>query len=189
MIMSDKEKWRATHDSFYEVSNLGRVRSYKQHGRWGKRVLTPHILKHVYPGIKGRGGYASVQFGKGRMQFVHRLVAVAFLGPVPEGMEVMHRDDDPANPCLSNLEYGTRSQNLQDMVERGRARPLRGEAHPKARLTTSQVLEIRLQIANIPRVGRIQRLPRGVLRQIADQYGVAQITIEHIKLGLGWAHV
>lgn len=106
-----REEWRATHHENYEVSKRG----------WqGGRDATPRTLKHIFPGDGNRGGYASVQFGNGNIQLVHRLVAVAFLGPLPTGHEVLHRDDDKRNPALSNLRYGTHSENIQEAVKRGR---------------------------------------------------------------------
>src|SRR5690606_11217835 len=55
----------------------------------------------------------------GKSYRVHRLVMEAFVGPLPEGMEVRHLDDDPDNNALSNLVYGTRSENLEDRVRLG----------------------------------------------------------------------
>lgn len=50
---------------------------------------------------------------------VHRAVALAFLGEPPPGQEVRHKDGDPGNAELSNLEYGTRSENMRDAVRHG----------------------------------------------------------------------
>ena len=50
----------------------------------------------------------------GNSFFVHRLVAFAFLGPPPAENRwlVNHRDNNPSNNCLENLEYVSRSQNM-----------------------------------------------------------------------------
>ena len=58
--------------------------------------------------------------GRWRTHFAHRLVARAFLGPCPDGMEVLHRDGDGSNARLSNLRYGTHADNGADMVRHGR---------------------------------------------------------------------
>lgn len=114
------EEWRVTHHPDYEVSNLGRVRSWAPQGgnvRHGKpsRPKQPRLLK---PGIASHG-YPTVSFGRGYgSQCVHRLVATAFLGPCPEGQECRHKDDNRANAKADNLEYGTRLQNVQDMMAR-----------------------------------------------------------------------
>ncbi len=132
------EEWRATHHPHYEVSNLGRVRSCAPRGgdvRKGKPTV-PTIPRILKPGATSTG-YPSVAFGrKHGSQNVHVLVAVAFLGPIPPKQEVRHKDDNPANARADNLEYGTRTQNILDAVERGRW------SHSK-KLTSEQVLAIR----------------------------------------------
>jgi hypothetical protein len=55
----------------------------------------------------------------GKSYRVHRLVLEAFIGPLPDGMEVRHLDDDPNNNHLTNLVYGTRSENMHDRVSNG----------------------------------------------------------------------
>lgn len=50
---------------------------------------------------------------------VHTLVALTYLGAPPEGMEVRHLDGDPSNNTLSNLRYGTHSENQQDQLIHG----------------------------------------------------------------------
>ena len=50
---------------------------------------------------------------------VHHLVAEAFLGPRPEGLDIRHLDGDPLNNRADNLAYGTRSENIQDTVRHG----------------------------------------------------------------------
>ena len=84
----------------YEVSSLGRVR------REG-RVLKPQNVS---------GGYLKVelwQIGECCSALVHRLVAESFLGPRPTGHEVDHIDGNKRNNAFSNLEYVTRSENMQ----------------------------------------------------------------------------
>lgn len=44
---------------------------------------------------------------------VHTLVMLAFKGPCPANMEILHMDHNPANNVLTNLKYGTRSENLK----------------------------------------------------------------------------
>jgi len=102
------EEWRATWHPDYDVSNLGRVKS-RARGR----------VKILKPG-RSSSGYWSVSFGRGKSQSVHVLVAAAFLGPCPPGQECRHKDDNRENACASNLEYGTRFDNVQDMHKRGR---------------------------------------------------------------------
>lgn len=69
----------------------------------------------------GWGRYHTVQLGRGNSHRpVHRLVLEAFVGPCPEGMTVgRHLDDDPNNNHISNLAWGTVSDNSKDKVRNG----------------------------------------------------------------------
>ena len=94
----------------YDVSDEGQVRS--------RRCTKSRILKHYYH----RQGYPTVSLmreGKRRCKLVHHLVLLAFVGPRPDGMEIRHIDGDVTNNSLSNLAYGTRSENQSDRVLHG----------------------------------------------------------------------
>ncbi len=102
------EQWRPIPgwEGLYQVSDHGRVRSLR----------TGKILK---AGMNRRHRHVALCSGGGKSFRVHRLVMEAFVGPLPEGMEVRHLDDDPDNNRLSNLVYGTRSENMLDRVRNG----------------------------------------------------------------------
>lgn len=105
------EQWRQVPgvSPAYEVSDLGRVRSLKRYAGTNLRVLaTP---------LDSRGRPSVCIDRKARR--VHQLVALAFLGPRPEGMEVRHLDGDMTNNRLSNLAYGTHAENIADQVRHG----------------------------------------------------------------------
>jgi hypothetical protein len=95
----------------YEVSNLGRVMSYRR-GR--PRVLAPTPTNAGYHCVRmSRDGEGQ------RAILLHRVVAEAFMGPRPEGMVVMHVDNDKLNNARANLRYGTQKQNTRDFVATG----------------------------------------------------------------------
>lgn len=50
---------------------------------------------------------------------IHHLVAQAFIGPKPEGMEVRHANDIRDDNRAENLSYGTRSENMYDSIRNG----------------------------------------------------------------------
>lgn len=102
------EEWRPV-DGYpgYEVSSLGRVRSWRTH----RGVPGPRILK---PG-RGSKGYLVVRLA-GAAQKVHRLVAEAFLGPMPDGLQTRHLDSNNQNNAAANLAYGTQLENMADRV-------------------------------------------------------------------------
>lgn len=75
------------------------------------------------------------------MERAHRFSYRYFIGPIPEGMLLLHSCD---NPWCVNPEHvfpGTDARNAQDMVQRGRS--LTGERNHKAKLHWAEVLEIR----------------------------------------------
>ena len=114
------EAWRTIPGHpLYEVSDLGKVRSWCAHGPgFENRREQPKPLKaHV-----GDKGYPMVTLsGRDRRTpgAVHLYVALAFLGPCPEGHEVCHNDGNKLNPVLANLRYGTRRENVLDQLKHG----------------------------------------------------------------------
>ena len=62
---------------------------------------------------------------------VHRLVYMAHIGAIPEGMQINHKDENKANNCIDNLElmtnkencsYGTRNARISKAMKRYRAK-------------------------------------------------------------------
>lgn len=90
------------YEGLYQVSNFGRVKSLK----FGKeKILKPLRIKC---------GYLQVNLsknGKGKMCYVHRLVALAFI-PNPNCLsEVNHKDENKENNRVDNLEWCNRTYN------------------------------------------------------------------------------
>lgn len=122
--MTMREQWRPVvgWEGFYDVSDLGRVRSKSRvvDVNGGKRAHTGQVLKQYV-----EGPYARVRLsGGGRIvQYrAHALVAEAFIGPRPDGMEVRHRDGDSLNNRRRNIAYSTHLENIQDKYDHGRTR-------------------------------------------------------------------
>jgi len=106
-----------------------------------------------------------------RKLFVHRAVLLAFVGPpAVEGLEARHLDGDPRNNDLSNLAWGTRSDNAQDRIRHGRSG--RGEASPMAVLN----LDVAAQIRSAP----------GSARAVGGRFGVSHTTVLKIRRGERW---
>lgn len=108
------EEWRPVvgYEGLYEVSDRGRVRSFPRQGTGGG-LVSQRLNNRGYPIV------SMTRPGHWATRTVHRLVTEAFIGPRPGGMEVRHLDGNRANAQLSNLSYGTRSENNLDAVGHG----------------------------------------------------------------------
>jgi NUMOD4 motif. len=120
--MDDRyEEWRpiAGYADAYEVSSLGRVRSVERVVRAGPPPGTRTIPASMLTVCVGASPYPQVTLRR-KTFAIHGLVAAAFLGERPPGMEVCHNDGDPLNSRLGNLRYDTVSENRLDTVRHGR---------------------------------------------------------------------
>lgn len=101
-----KEIWKKIREfEDYEISNFGRVRSWKYKN-------PPKILRLVRV---GQYGYLSVGLCNKTMthKSVHRLVAESFLGFPPKGFVVNHLDGDRKNNLITNLEWCSQRDNIR----------------------------------------------------------------------------
>lgn len=131
-------------DGLYSVSTRGRVRSDSRVVKCGNG--RPHTVKERFlSSAKKRSGHLTVCLRRpgspASRAYVHRLVLLAFVGPAPDGYEAAHNDGNPANNCLSNLRWATRSSNHADKVVHGTHN--RGEAHPLCKVSDDTVRAIR----------------------------------------------
>lgn len=118
--MTSTEVWLpvAGYQGIYEVSDKGAVRSLDRvagnnQNRRG-RVLKERQLPN------GRPRVSLAKDGSVKDAYTYRLVLEAFVGPCPPGHEALHWDDDPSNNSLTNLRWGTRTENMRDMSRNGR---------------------------------------------------------------------
>lgn len=93
----------------YFIGTDGNIIGPGRHGHG--RILQP-------TSIPGNNQHEYVGMGKNK-KYVHRIVAEAFL-PNPKGYPIVrHKNDDPHDNRLSNLEWGTQSDNIEDMRRNG----------------------------------------------------------------------
>lgn len=173
----------------YAVSDDGRVWSCKvpsirrvAHTPCGKYLRTWSQLRAT--DFINKQGYRCVHVclkdrpNKRQRTFsVGVLVALAFIGPRPEGMEVRHfPDPDPGNNHVSNLCYGTHQQNAQDRRVQGT--PIaEGVRHGASKLNNTKVLVVRFLARSFSQ-GFISKL-----------YGISQSVISEIVSRRAWKHV
>ena len=133
-------------------------------GFWARVRVTPSCW--LWQGGKvGSAGYGRLYFG-GEGHRAHRVSYELCNGPIPEGLIVRHKCDNP--PCVNpdHLEVGTHQDNSDDKVSRGRH--AYGE-RCRTPLSDEQVSEIRASTET-----------QVVL---AKRYGVTQPAISHIING------
>lgn len=110
-----EEIWRPVkeYEGYYEVSNLGRVRSIDRVvvDKTGRRQFKKGTLLNYRP---DRQGYCIVSLSinrKYKTKCVHTLVADAFI-PNPDNLpQVNHKDEVKSNNCVDNLEWCTAKYN------------------------------------------------------------------------------
>lgn len=158
----------------YEVSNLGNVR------RIDATCNAPAgRLKKVKP---LPSGYVSVKLYKNGImysRYVHILVLEAFVGIKPSDQETRHLDNDRSNNILSNLVWGTSSENTQDVLKAGN--------HRQVKLTDAQVRHIR----SLPDRIRSHQANPGELthQQVAKELGISEVTFYNVRNRRTYKHV
>jgi len=139
-VSEEEEVWRAIPGlENYQVSSFGRIYSMPRITLLGRPFKGRLLGQYV-----NNKGYKTVSI-QGKTYAVHRLVALAFLGPPPEEMVVDHGDTDKTNNHFSNLEYVTAKENVDRAVKAGRYAANgcpAGERHPNACLTDAQVRDL-----------------------------------------------
>ena len=109
------------------------------------------------------------------LRYAHRVSWVLANGPIPEGLQVLHRCDNRRCVRPDHLFLGTAADNLADMRAKGRARDPRGENHGSAKLTTQAAVAIRVAYAS-----------GNTLAHLGRVYGVRFQTIQAIVRGRTW---
>ena len=161
----------------YQVSDRGRVRSLWKRGhavltKWWRPLKGHKVDDTGYQQFTLRQGD-----GRERKVNVHRMVAIAFIGPPPfEGAEVCHGDGNPQNNYLDNLRWGSHQDNLADKIAHGR-QP-RGEQMGTAKLTNAEALGVVTAV----RAGKL-------IPEVAARYGITESLVYRILRGDRWASV
>lgn len=132
----DNEQWRsvAEYEGYYEVSDLGRVRSIPRTVvNRGRLMRRRGLVLKAGPHSKGYMCVNLSKKGKSSTKRVHALVAAAFCQRPAEAEEVNHINSDHLDNRAANLEWVTHQQNITHAIRRGR----------KSGLTADQVREVR----------------------------------------------
>lgn len=113
----------------------------------------------------------------GAIEPTHRAAYRLFVGPLPSGMHVLHKCDNPICVNPGHLFLGTQADNAKDMWQKRRGRPgvSRGEDHGCAKLTAESVLQIRDSTESDV--------------ALAEKYKVSRTTIHEIRKRISWNHI
>lgn len=166
------EEWRSIEGcDKYEVSNLGRVRSFWQ-SPTGK-ILKPHIDQHGYYRVLLKATNSEKHnYG------VHRLIANAFI-PNPNNLPIInHIDEFKTNNHIANLEWCDCRYN-NAYYRSLHPEKVYGESVGTATLTNEQAIEIY-------KLTQSEELNQ---QEIADQYNISYSVVNEIKRGYRWSYI
>jgi hypothetical protein len=171
------EQWRAIPgwEGFYEVSDMGRVRSLDRIVRCGNgHKLSKGRIKAT-PLVKGYRRVALHRENEDKQEYVHRFVLMAFRGMPEPGMEACHNNGNRLDNTLANLRWDTLASNKRDMVTHGNS--TKGERNPSAKLNRNAVQALR----------RDREALGLTYRELAEKYGISASVANEICLGRLWA--
>lgn len=128
----------------------------------------------IWQGSKNRKGYGRKKYD-GTQRLVHHIAWHLTYGVYPKDC-LLHSCDRPSCVNPKHLREGDHWENVRD--RQSRQRQARGERHPFAKLTESQVRVIK---------GRLAQKER--MTDIARDIGIGPTAIFAIKHGLSWSHI
>lgn len=122
-----------------------------------------------------------------REALAHRIAYTLSIGPIPDGLFVLHSCDNPLCCNPAHLSLGTQTDNIRDCVRKGRnvaavhpQHVARGERVSTAKLTAATVSAIRREYTSPPYPNQLQ---------LASKYNVHNSTISVVVRRQGWTHV
>lgn len=165
----NKEFWKpiVDYEGLYEVSSFGRVRSLPRKTTKGG-IMSFYIDKSKRHRNYSRPTLRLSKNGKTKLHHICRLVALAFISNPENKPEVNHKDFNPKNNRVDNLEWTTRKENHTYSKERMAC----GEKHGMSKLTQKQVDIIRKK----------EKSPK----RLAKEFNVTRQTIYRILNNRNW---
>lgn len=127
----------------------------------------------TWSGKRNKKGYGGLWINK-NPELVHRISWIIFRGPIPKGMCVLHSCDNP--PCVrpNHLFLGTKTNNSEDMVSKGRQAS--GERNGRAKLSKEKASLIK----------NLYLTSEFTQRQLAERFEVCKATIGQVVRGERW---
>lgn len=171
-----KEIWKKIEgQSHYEISSLGRVRSYRK----ANAILDKPNIKKQEVDI---WGYKRVSLCSGSVckhHKVHRLIATAFIPNPLSKKEINHINGVKIDNRIENLEWVTRSENAKHAYSSGLSKRMQGELNGHSILSVQDVSRIR----------ELWSSNNYMQKDIAGFFGIARTTVSAIVNKYNWKHV
>jgi len=160
----------------YYVSHHGKAKTLEQ--RFWEKVNKSNSENAcwIWTGTKYSDGYGSIKVNRS-MVGAHRVSWELAYGEIPEGLCVLHDCPDGDNPSCVNPKHlwlGTKKNNRDDMVNKGRENIVKGEANGMHKYTNDQVTEMR----------RLRKEENLKPKEIAQIFGA---TVGHVNKILRYA--
>ncbi len=167
------EIWKRLHidglSDPYEVSNLGRLRSFKYHP---EGIILQGSVVQGYKAFITR-----LDNGKSCTRYFHRLVAEAFLPKPDERYKyVIHLDYNKQNNHIENLRWATKEEKERHQFTGPNVR--------RGVITNSK-----LSIETVRLIKQLLLTDTRKLKNIAKQFGITHTQLNRIKKGENWGHV
>lgn len=127
------------------------------------------------------GAFDLPGFPRNKSVYAHRFSwELANNQPIPKGLFICHKCDNPKCINPGHLFLGTHTDNMRDMANKGRTGGIRtGKDNRNTKLTPGQVREIRLRYTST----KVSQ------RALAKEYGITQTAIFYILKGKNWARL
>ncbi len=179
----NSEEWRPVvgYEEYYHISRTGLLKRVKR----GPATRVGKIQK---PSLGKAAGKEYLRYSlcinnKHKLVTLHRVLYEAFVGPIPKGMHINHKNGVKTDNRLENLEVVTPSENTRHgfrvLGRKANINPQKGERHGASILTENAVREIRRLYAT-----------GGISQQaLADRFGTDQTNVSKILLRKAWTHI
>ena len=169
-----------------------RIRFFEKVNKKGPKHPKLKSRCWIFTGAGTRdGSYGWIRTGKGTAQ-AHRVAYRNMIGPIPEGMDVCHKCDNPSCVNPKHLFLGNQRTNTLDAKKKGRLATGRkngrytspgssahGGRHGSAKMTEQDVLRMRM----------LYRIPGVTHQLLSDEFGVTVATVGHALCGRSWRSV
>ena len=160
-----KEVWKPIPNTTqYFVSNKSRVKSVKS---WRTLIMTPFKSRH-------KNAYYQVYLSEGGVRtrdYLHRLVAQAFIENLDSKREVNHKNGNKLDNRVENLEWCTRGENMR---------------HAKREGLIPYVTNGKLDVSKAKEIRDKHKTGKFFQRHLAEMYGVSVPTINGIVNNKHW---